>query len=129
MTDPMQAVDTATADVPRLYPLNGVPTGPDYPYGTYSAILGRGDTYTLSTEGIRWGRVVVQTFAHTAEKALELAETVRTALVGTALDITGWSTTPCRAELDPNAVRDPDDQGVVGVTATYTFTATKEATS
>lgn len=125
MTDAMDAVATATATVPRTQPLNGL-TDKTYPYSSYSATLGRGDTYTLSAEGVRWGRVVVQSFGRTAASALHVAEQIRAALVGTRLDITGYRATPCRAELDPTITRDPDDQGVVGVTATYTFTATKE---
>lgn len=128
MTDAMGAVAAATASVSRLYGLNSVPASPTYPYGTYSASLGRGDVYMLDAdEGIRHGRVVVQTFGKTATSALDWAERVRTALVGKSLDITGYVTTTLRAELDPTVVRDPDDSGVVGVTATYTFTATKEA--
>lgn len=127
MTDAMGAVAAATANVERLFPLNGVTGTITYPYGTYSASLGRGDTYLLdSTEGIRHGRVVTQSFGKTAASALAKNEETRAALVGTSLDITGYDTTPCRAELDPTIVRDPDTAGVVGVTSTYTFTATKE---
>lgn len=62
MTDAMGAVATATEDVDRLQPINGV-QDKTYPYGVYSATLGRGDSYGLdSSEGVRWGRVVVQTF-------------------------------------------------------------------
>jgi len=128
MTDAMSAVAAATAAVPRLYAVNSVPASPTYPYGVYSATLGRGDVYLLdNTEGVRHGRVTTQAFGRTAASALSLAEKVRAALVNHALEIAGYETTPCRAELDPTVVRDPDDQGVVGVTATYTFTATKEA--
>lgn len=126
MTDAMGAVAAATASVSRLYALNSVPASPTHPYGSYSASLGRGDSYTLTDEGIRWGRVTVQTFGKTATSALLLAEQARAALVGVALDIAGYDTTPCRSELDPAIVRDPDTAGVVGVTATFTFTATKE---
>lgn len=125
MTDVLGAVAEATAGLPRLYPLGGVPKLPDYPYGVYSASLGRGDSYTLdSREGLRWGRVVVQTFGKTAASALSLSEDIRAALVGVRLDITGYETTPCRVELDPQMLRDPDDNVVIGVPATYTFTAT-----
>lgn len=131
MTDAIGAVAAATAGVPRLWALGSVPDRPlenGEPYGAYSATLGRGDTYTLSAEGIRWGRVVMQTFGHTATAALAKAEAARAALVGTRLDITGYDTTPCRGELDPVITRDPDDNTVIGVTTTCTFTATKEAT-
>jgi hypothetical protein len=127
MTDAMSAVADATAAVARLYALNSVPASPVYPYGSFSASLGRGDVYTLdASESIRHGRIVVQTFGKTATSALDLAERTRAALVGNALDITGYATTTIRAELDPAVTRDPDTQGVVGVTTTYTFTATEE---
>ncbi len=123
----MGAVAAAVAGVSRLYGLGAVPTSPAYPYGTYSAALGRGDAYTLATEGVRWGRVVVQTFGKTPTSALAVTEAVRAALVDARLDITGYDTSPCRAELDPQVTRDPDDNGVLVVTTTFTFTATKEA--
>ena len=132
----MGAVAAATADVPRLYPLNTASAQMEkdasgkvaYPYGTFSASLGRGDSYTLDArEGLRWGRVVVQTFGKTATSALAKAEEARDVLVGLCLTITGYSTTPLRSELDPTVSRDPDDSGVVGATQTFTFTATKEA--
>ena len=127
MTDAMGAVAAVAADVARLYGMNGVPASPTYPYGSYSATLGRGDSYTLdSREGLRWGRVVVQTFGRTPTAALAKAEEVRAALVGVRLAITGYECTPLRAELDPTMTRDPDDSGVIGVTTTYAFVATPQ---
>lgn len=123
----MTAVATATSSVDRLYPVNGVPSDPQYPYGVFSAVLGRGDTYSLDgLEGVRWGRIVVQTFGRAATSALEHGEEARAALAGAVLDVDGYETTAVRAELDPQIVRDPNTQGVVSVTATYTFTATEE---
>ncbi len=127
MTSIMGAVAAATAALSRAYQLGSVPAAPTYPYGVYSAALGRGDSYTLdATEGVRHGRITVQTFGKTTESALALAEQIRTALVGIRLTITDHSCDAIRAELDPQIVRDPDVGGVVGVTATYTFTATQE---
>lgn len=127
MTTAMDAVATVTAGVARTYALNAVPASPTYPYGSFSAALGQGDVYLLdSSEGIRHGRIVHQSFGRTAASALDKAEDFRTAVVGVSLAITGYSTTPVRAELDPAVTRDPDTQGVVDVTTTYTFTATKE---
>lgn len=127
MTDVIEAVAAATASVARLYEVGKVPASPTYPYGSYAASLGRGDTYLLSAdEGVRWGRVTVQAFGKTASSALAKAEEVRAALFGAHLAITGFAATPIRTELDPVVVRDPNDSGVVGVTATYTFTVTKE---
>lgn len=128
MTDVMDAVATAATDVSRLYAVNSVPAAPTYPYGSYSASLGRGGAYLNDArEGIRWGRITVQTFGKTAASALAKAEAVRSELVGTVLEFDGYSATPCRSELDPAIVRDPDTTGVVAVTTTLTFTATKEA--
>lgn len=122
----MTAVATATAAVPRLQPLNGV-VDKTYPYGVYSATFGRGDAYTLDvSHGLRWGRVVIQTFGKTADSALTRMDEVVALLLDKRLTIAGYSAGPLVLELDPAVTRDPDDTGVVGVTATFTFTATKE---
>jgi len=127
MTALMTAVATATATVPRLYALNSVPASPTYPYGAYSATLGRGDAYTLDvSHGLRWGRVTVQTFGRTADSALTRMDEAVAALLDQRLTIAGYQCGPLALELDPAVTRDPDDTGVVGVTATFTFTATKE---
>lgn len=129
MTTVPGAVALATADIERMYPINKVPANPAYPYGVYSASLGRGDAYTLDAhEGVRHGRIVAQFFGKTDDSVNAKYEETRDALVGTRLAITGYKTTACRGELDPTpTVRDPDTSGVVGVTTTFTFTATKEA--
>ena len=127
MTTVMEAVATAAASVAREYALNSVPASPTYPYGSFSATLGRGDVYLLDdSEGVRHGRIVHQAFGRTAASALDKSEAFRAVVVGVSLAITGYETTPVRAELDPQVSRDPDDAGVVGVTTTYTFTATEE---
>jgi hypothetical protein len=129
MTTAMDAVATVTAGVPRAYALNAVPASPTYPYATYSASLGRGDVYLNDgREGIRWGRIVCQSFGKTATAADAKYEEVRAALVGAVLNITGYEATAVRGELDPAPMdRDSDDSGVAGLTFTFTFTATKEA--
>lgn len=127
MTALMDAVEDATAGSGRLYALNSAPASPQYPYGVYSATLGRGDVYMNDGgHGIRWGRVTVQTFGKTADSALTLMEAVAAALMGRVLDLADYDATPIRLELDPVTQRDPDDNGVVGVTAAFTFTATEE---
>lgn len=127
MTAPMDAVATATAGVARLYPLNEVPATPTYPYGVYSAVLGRGDVYTLdANHSLRWGRVTVQTFGKTANSALDKADAVVAALLDRTLTVAGYDCGPCVLELDPAIVRDPDTTGVVAATTTFTFVATKE---
>jgi hypothetical protein len=89
--------------------------------------LGRGDAYTLDAHhGLRWGRITAQTFGKTVDSALALMETVSDSLLDVALPIAGYTATGCRAELEPRPIRDPDDAGVIAVTATWTFTAIKE---
>ena len=132
MTAVMDAVAAATAAVPRLYALNSVPAKPTYPYGSYSASLGRGGAYTLDeSRGVRYGGVTVQTFGKTDASALDLMEKVTTALLDQPLPLTaeldGLETTPLKASFDEAAVnRDPDDNGVVTATQHFTFTATEE---
>lgn len=130
MTALSDAVETTTADVPRFYPINDVPPGkPTYPYGTFSAVLGGGDVYTLdSAHGIRHGLVSVQTFGKTLDSATDHMEKVVAALLDQRLDLAGRFTTPLRAALDRPAVgRDPNDNGVVTVTAPFNFTIAREA--
>ena len=124
MTALMDAVATAAASVTRLYRVGAVPTSPTYPYGVFSAQYGRGDSYTLdSTAGARSVRVTFQGFGRTADSALAVTETFIGALLDKALTVGGQITTPLRIELDPTPPsRDPDDAGVIGVTATLTAT-------
>lgn len=128
MSTLQEAVATATAAVVRLYQPNAVPDKPTYPYGVLSASLGRGVAYTLEElEKGRDGRVVCQHFGRTRAAADDHAEQTRDALVGKWLVLTGYAPALVRSELDPTPVgRDPDDNGVVTVTATYTLTAIKE---
>lgn len=121
MTALMDAVASATAAVPRLYALNSVPASPTYPYGVFSAALGRGDAYSVAAEhGVRHGGVVLQTFGRTADSALAHME----ALLALLLDRRLFAdATPLLASLDqPSVNRDPDDNGVVTVTMPLSFT-------
>lgn len=127
MTAPMTAVATAAASVPRLYPIGGVPSTPTYPYGVFSAALGRTYAYALDSETrARYGRVTLQTFGRTANAALDHMDKLIAALLDMRLVVAGWDPSPLRMELEPRVTRDPDDSGVVGVTAALSFTATKE---
>lgn len=135
MTALLDAVEDATAGVTRLYQL-GIARDAmveddkgnvKYPYAVMSAVMGRGDVYmNEGSAGIRHGRITVQTFGRTADSALTLMESCVDALADRVLEVDGWDCTPIRLELDPQVNRDPDDQGVVGVTAALTFTATEE---
>lgn len=133
MSTVLAATATVLVPVPRMIPLNGTPAkGADgkviYPYGVFSGSMGRGDQYALdATYGIRYGRVVVQTFGKTAEAAEDHMDKVVAELLDQTLTIAGFDASPCQLELDPVMTRDPDDAGVVGLTASFTFTATKES--
>lgn len=128
MTALMEAVAAATAAVSRLYAVNDVPPDPTYPYGSYSATLGRADAYTLDvSHGMRHGRAVFQTFGTTADGALDHMDQIVAALLDVSLVFGGFKATPCSLDLDPTVVRDPDNTGVVSVTAVLAFTATKES--
>lgn len=129
MNAALDAVADATADVPRLYALGSVPSSPTYPYGVFSAALGRADAYTLDvSHGLRHGRVVVQTFGKTADSALTLMDEIASALLDRRLSIAGrGDSSPLAIELDPSVIRDPDDNQLIGVTSTFTFTVSKES--
>ena len=122
------AVEEALYDLQRVYRVNRVPAKPAYPYAVFSAQLGRGDGYTLdSSHGLRWGRVVVQVFSDVVDGATARMEAITTALLDKRLPVAGWDATPLRFELDPTPpTRDPDTNGVVGITAPFTFTATPQ---
>lgn len=121
----LQAVaDAAQGSVRRLYAVGSVPASPAYPYGVFSAQMGRGDAYTLdATHGLRWVRVTFQAFGRTADSVLDVTEDFLAALLDERLVIGDLMTTPLTLELDPTPpTRDPDAGGVLGVTATLTAT-------
>ena len=128
MTTFLEAVDTATAAVLRRYPTNAVPPTPTYPYQVYSVAGDRAVAYTLdSRHGFRFYRIILQSFGKTLQSALSLDQLAVDGLLDRRLAVTGYQCGPCRLEVASAVVRDPDTTGVVGVTTTLTFTATKES--
>jgi hypothetical protein len=120
----LTAVGSTTASVARRYPTNSVPATPTYPYLVYSVAGDRGDGYTLdSRHGFRWYRIILQSFGKTLASALETDGAAVGDLLDERLTVTGFDTRPTRMEIASAIVRDPDNQGVVGVTTTLTFTA------
>lgn len=129
MTAFTSAVAAETADVERVFELGTVPATPDYPYSVYSVTLGAGVGYTLdSASGPRKGTVTVQTFGRTEGGAADHADAITARLLDKQLPATGWETTPLRFGLEPAPVRaaEPENSGVVGLTYTFTFTATPQ---
>lgn len=124
----LNAVAEATAPaVVRRYPLGGVPAQPTYPYLVYSVAPDRDESYTLDGDSVPFYRVVFQSFGRTLTSALDIDEKATEELRGRVLDVDGHDCSPCRREIGSAVVRDPDASGVVGVTTTLTFTATKES--
>lgn len=124
----LDATADALSPVLRAYQTNSVPASPTYPYTAWSLAGDRPDAYTLdATHGLRFYRIISQSFGHTLASALDNDAKVTDALLDVALVATGYECTPCRIEVGSAVVRDPDNSGVVGVTTTLTFAATKEA--
>lgn len=122
----LTAVESLLVTPTRVHRLGSVPDQPTYPYVAWSLALGRGSVATLdSTVGRRFGRIVAQAHGKTLESALALAEAVVGDLADRALTVTGWECSPCVIELDPIATRDSDDNTIISVTSTLTFTAGK----
>lgn len=128
MTSLIEAVLDATADMQHVYKLGSVPAKPIPPYVVFSAQLVEDGTFTLDGSGsVRWVQIVAQTFGRTIDSVSAHSEAFRSALIDEWLTWDGYSAGPIAGELRPTPpTRDPDDGGVLGSTATYTATATKE---
>lgn len=113
--------------VDRLYPENGVPQNPPKPYQTIAVTPDRADAYTLdATHGMRLYRIVLRSVSSSQAGALDVDALATDALLDQRLEVAGYDCGPCRLELGSAIMRDPDDGGVLTVTTTLTFTATKE---
>lgn len=126
----LSAVHEATFAVPRRYPTGSVPKSPTYPYLVYSVAGDRAEAYTLdASHGVRFYRVIFQSFGRTLQSALDVDAAATEALLDRAfdpIDLPFYDCGPCRLEVPSAIVRDPDAGGVLGVTTTLTFTATPE---
>jgi hypothetical protein len=112
----------------RVYADNAVPSAPTYPYQTVAVTSDRALAYTLdANHGVRSYRVVVRSMGRSMTSASDLDERAITALLDNRLSATGYACDPCRLELGSALVRDSDDEGVLVITTTLTFNATKEA--
>lgn len=114
--------------VPRTYLMGSVPTSPVYPYAVVAAGFSRATTYTLDANyGVGDYRITTQSFGRTLVSAQATDDAARNALLDQWLTIPGLNTGPIRGQVLGAVVRDPDTQGVIGVTSTYLFTTTKES--
>lgn len=112
----------------RVYAENAVPSSPTYPYQTVAVTADRALAYTLdANHGVRSYRIVVRSVGRSMTSASDLDERAITALLDKRLTAPGYDCDPCRQELGSALVRDPDDEGVLVITTTLTFNATKEA--
>lgn len=118
----------------RVYPVGSVPKKPKgsdagyYPYSVVGVTSDAAGNYTLDAHhGTRNYRIWVQSFGKTAESALAYDAVADANLLDQSLDVDGFDCGPIRVQVGGSMTRDPDDEGVVGVTSAYIFTTTKEA--
>jgi hypothetical protein len=130
-TDPFTAAVTDMVDavIPaaRIYVTNAVPAEPVMPYTVLAVTPDRPMTYRLSaSHGVRVYRIILQSFARSYDGALDYDGDATSVLLDKVPVVTGYSCGPCVIEIGSAMTRDPDDNGVIGITTTLTFSATKE---
>lgn len=101
-----------------------------YPYLVWSITQDEPTTYTLEARhGTQFHRITWQAFGRTLASARDLDGDVADALLDQRLTAAGYDCGPCSTErggILGRVARDPDDSGVVGITSSLTFAATKE---
>lgn len=120
------AVDKLTAaGVARAYALGSVPASPGYPYVV--VMVSRDDALSPALAGghdlVRW-RVTTQTFGRQVEQVEHFDGLAFKALQDQQL-VAAIECGPCDLQVSA-PTRDPDDGGVLGVTSSYLFNATRE---
>ena len=109
--------------VPRAYKPNEVPTNPAYPYSIVYVTRDLPGNYTLDgAHGTQDMRATVQSFDTDADGALDFDRMAVDALQDHAPAFAGYVTTPWRVQVGSAMVRDPDNQGVIGVTSSLLCT-------
>lgn len=104
----------------RVYSVGEVPPTPVYPYRVVSVAAGDPRNYrTGSRTSSRFFRAAVQHFARYYADVAAVAERSDAALLDQRMLPTA---TPCRREIASPVTRDPDADGVLMTTHTYTFT-------
>lgn len=131
MSDPfIAAVSEALPQDLRVYEINKVPAKPTYPYVVWSIADDRPTGYRLDARhGLRFYRFTWQSFGKSLASARAVDRAVTDAVLDETFDVEGYDCAPCYAGVDSifgTPIRDADDQGVIGLTSSLTFTATKE---
>lgn len=120
------AVDALTAaGIKRVYPMGGVPASPTYAYVVVTVTRVTPGAYALAGgHGVITWRLTTQTFGRTTAEVEAVDSLAFDALQDRQL-LPLIECGPCDLQVS-NATRDPDDDGVLGVTSSYLFTVTKE---
>lgn len=127
LTAAIAKVSAGRSPAPRVYKMNAVPPSPAYPYSVVSASGDMAGNYTLDAHhGTRDYRITVQSFGRDIDGALAYDAAAVGNLLDASLTVAGYDCGPIRLQVGSAVVRDPDDDGVVGVTSTFLFTTTKE---
>lgn len=132
MSDPFKtavAVLTAATVIPagRVVDTNDVTQRPTMPYTVVSVSPAQtGTTRGDATYGTRVWRIVTQSFGRTLDGVLTFDQLLSDGLINKRPVVTGYQCTACELEVSGTPLRDPDDDGVIGLTNTYTFNTTKD---
>lgn len=127
LTAAVAKVTSGRTPAPRVYTFGAVPVSPVYPYSVVGASLADAGNYTLdAAHGTRNVRVTVQSFGKTSAAALAYDAAADANLLDQRLAVAGFECGPIRLQVTSPLLRDPDDEGVIGITSAYIFTTTKE---
>jgi len=124
MTDLAAAVQARlSGPLARVYEPNKVPDKPAFPYGELSVAPYLPLVYTLDGgHGAHEYQIVFRAFARTAGAVNDYMTQALDLLLGAYLTADDGIYGPGRLELRPTIpTRDPDDNGVLGSIATFTF--------
>lgn len=128
LTAAIAKMSAGRSPAPRIYKTNAVPASPTFPYSVVSVVGDQAGNYTLDARhSTRDYRITVQSFGRDVDGALAYDTAAIDRLLDESLTVAGFDCGPIRLQVGSAIVRDPDDNGVVGVTSSLLFTTTKEA--
>jgi len=109
--------------VTRAYKPNEAPDNAPMPYSVVSVTRDLPGNYALTgAHGTETRRATVQSFDSDADGALDFDRMAVDALQDKVPAFSGFVCTPWRVQVGSALVRDPDNQGVIGVTTTLLCT-------